>query len=183
MKMKNSMKYIAFVAAVLALASCSKFLERPTEDNYNVDNFYKTDQQCEQGVNYLYNSPWYDFQRGFIKIGEVMSGNMYWGQSPYLDFTTNGTDVDLVNMSYSLWAVNGHANTVIHNIVNSEGPSEAAKRKYIAEALVWKAFAYFFMVRTFGPVPIIHGPPGFRRLQYGGKSGPRQRVRVHYLHD
>ena len=156
MNMKNTLKYIAVVAAVLSLASCAKFLDRPTEDNYNVDNFYKTDQQCEQGVNYLYNSPWYDFQRGFIKIGEVMSGNMYWGQSPYLDFTTNGTDVDLVNMSYSLWAVNGHANTVIDNILNADGPSVEAKKKYVGEALVWKAFAYFFMVRTFGEVPIIH---------------------------
>ena len=154
--MNNTMKYIVALAAVLALASCQKFLNRPTEDNYNVDNFYKTDLQLEQGVNYLYNSPWYDFQRGFIKIGEVMSGNMYWGQSPYLTFTTNGTDEDLINMSYSLWAVNGHVNTVISNIVNSQGPSQEAKNKYIGEALVWKAFAYFFMVRTFGPVPIIH---------------------------
>ena len=154
--MKNMYKGFAIIAAVLAVVSCEKFLERPTEDGYNVDNFYKNDLQCEQGVNYLYNSPWYDFQRGFIKIGEVMSGNMYWGESPYLSFTTNGTDVDLVNMSYSLWAVNGHANTVIHNIQNAKGPSEAAKRKYIGEALVWKAFAYFFMVRTFGAVPIIH---------------------------
>ena len=156
MNMKNMYKGFAIIAAVLAVVSCEKFLERPTEDGYNVDNFYKNDLQCEQGVNYLYNSPWYDFQRGFIKIGEVMSGNMYWGDSPYLSFTTNGTDVDLVNMSYSLWAVNGHANTVIHNIQNAKGPSEAAKRKYIGEALVWKAFAYFFMVRTFGAVPIIH---------------------------
>ena len=154
--MKNIYKGIAVIATVLSFASCEKFLTRPTEDSYNVDNFYKNDLQCEQAVNYLYNSPWYDFQRGFIKIGEVMSGNMYWGQSPYLSFTTNGTDEDLVNMSYSLWAVNGHANTVIHNIMNSEGPSEAAKRKYIGEALTWKAFAYFFMVRTFGAVPIVH---------------------------
>ena len=154
--MKQIIRLFVVISAVLALVSCSDFLDRPTEDNYNVSNFYKNDLQCEQGVNYLYNSPWYDFQRGFIKIGEVMSGNMYWGQSPYMDFTTNGTDVDLVNMSYSLWAVNGHANTVINNIVNAEGPSIEAKHKYIGEALVWKAFAYFFMVRTFGAVPIIH---------------------------
>ena len=140
----------------LSMASCQDFLNRPTEDNYNVDNFYKNDEQVEQGVNFLYNSPWYDFQRAFIKIGEVMSGNMYWGSSPYLTFTTNGTDVDLVNMSYSLWNVNGQANTVITNILNSEGPSQAAKNKAIGEALTWKAMAYFYMVRTFGEVPIVH---------------------------
>ena len=156
MKLKNIFKGAMAGVLVLSMASCEDFLNRPTEDNYNVDNFYQNDAQVEQGVNYLYNSPWYDFQRAFIKIGEVMSGNMYWGGSPYLTFTTNGTDGDLVNMSYSLWAVNGHANTVITNILNSEGPSQAAKNKVIGEALTWKAMAYFYMVRTFGEVPIVH---------------------------
>ena len=156
MKLNNIFKGVMVGALALSMASCQDFLNRPTEDNYNVDNFYQNDDQVEQGVNYLYNSPWYDFQRAFIKIGEVMSGNMYWGSSPYLTFTTNGTDGDLVNMSYSLWAVNGHANTVITNILNAEGPSQAAKNKSIGEALTWKAMAYFFMVRTFGEVPIVH---------------------------
>ena len=154
--MKKIIELLCVGAAALSLCACNDFLDRPTVDNYNVSNFYKTDDQVEQGVNYIYNSPWYDFQRAFIKIGEVMSGNMYWGGSPYLDFTTNGTDVDLINMSYSLWAVNGHCNTVINNIINSEGPSKEAKMQYIGEALTWKAFAYFFMVRTFGEVPIVH---------------------------
>ena len=156
MKLKNIFKGMMVGAVALSFAACQDFLNRPTEDNYNVDNFYQDDEQVEQGVNFLYNSPWYDFQRAFIKIGEVMSGNMYWGSSPYLTFTTNGTDGDLVNMSYSLWAVNGQANTVITNILNSEGPSQAAKNKAIGEALTWKAMAYFYMVRTFGEVPIVH---------------------------
>ena len=156
MKLINIFKGAMVGVLALSMVSCEDFLNRPTEDNYNVDNFYKTDDQVEQGVNFLYNSPWYDFQRAFIKIGEVMSGNMYWGSSPYLTFTTNGTDADLVNMSYSLWNVNGQANTVITNILNSEGPSQAAKNKAIGEALTWKAMSYFFMVRTFGEVPIVH---------------------------
>lgn len=156
--MKLNKIFKGAMVAVLAagVCSCAKFLDRPTEDNYNTSNFYKTDEQCLQGVNYLYNSPWYDFQRGFIKIGEVMSGNMYWGSSPYMNFSTNGTDEDLVNMSYSLWAVNGHANTVIKNILDADGPTQAGKHQAIGEALVWKAMAYFYMVRTFGEVPIIH---------------------------
>ena len=112
MKIKN-IKYITLaVIAMMSFSSCSDFLDRPAEDSYNADNYYKTDAQCIAGVNYLYNSPWYDFQRGFIKVGEVLSGNYYWGSSPYLTFTVNSTDEDLVNMSYSLWAVVGHANTV-----------------------------------------------------------------------
>lgn len=157
----NTIKYLLAAAGVGFLVSCDDFLDRPTEDNPTEDNptvnsYYKTDEQCISGVNYLYNSPWYDFQRGFFKVGEVLSGNYYWGSSPYLTFTVNSTDEDLRNMSYSLWAVNGHASTVYNNIQASDGPSQSVKNQTMGECLLWKAMAYFYLVRTFGEVPIIH---------------------------
>ena len=154
-----NIKNIKYVAAAMLLGvsmtSCDDFLDRPVEDNYNTENYYTDDASCIRGVNYLYNSPWYDFQRGFIKIGEVMSGNMFWGSSPYLNFSVNGTDQDLVNMSYSLWAVIGHSNTVYYSIKESTA-SQSVKNQCMGECLAWKAMAYFFLVRTFGDVPIIH---------------------------
>ena len=140
------------------LSGCEDFLNRPTEDNYTVDSFYLTDEQCFQAVNPVYNSPWYDFQRGFFKVGEVLSGNYYMGASPYLTFTINSTDEDLVNMSASLWSVNAYCNGILENIDMKSGPdvSEQAKLTVKGEALVWKAMAYFYLVRTFGAVPIIH---------------------------
>lgn len=157
MKMKfSNLKYMAVAIALsMTASSCGDFLDRPTEDSYNEDNYYDTDDQCISATNYLYNSPWYDFQRGFIKVGEVLSGNYYWGSSPYLTFTVNGSDEDLINMSYSLWAAIGHSNMVYNNISKSKG-SEAAKLQAMGECLVWKAMGYFFLVRTFGEVPIVH---------------------------
>ena len=149
--------YMAFALTTGALitSSCNDFLDRPAEDSYNAGTFYKDDSQCVQGVNYLYNSPWYDFQRGFIKVGEVMSGNYYWGSSPYMTLTVNSTDEDLVNMSNSLWAVIGHANTVYNNLKAAEA-SKKVKNQCMGECLAWKAMAYFFLVRSFGDVPIVH---------------------------
>ncbi len=140
---------------MLTISSCSDFLDRPAEDSYNAGTFYKDDKQCVQGVNYLYNSPWYDFQRGFIKVGEVMSGNYYWSSSPYMTLTVNSTDADLVNMSNSLWSVIGHANTVYNNL-KAATASEKVKKQCMGECLAWKAMAYFFLVRSFGDVPIVH---------------------------
>ncbi len=158
MKIFN-IKSIACVALMsMAFTSCDSYLDCPTEDAINTSNFYKDDAQCRSGVNYLYNSPWYDFQRGFFKVGEVLSGNYYWGGSPYLTFTLTGADEDLNNMSASLWAVNTHATTVYENLKNSTGASEAVKNACMGECLTWKAFAYFYMVRSFGSVPIIHNP-------------------------
>lgn len=156
MKMNIILKTLALTAVLICASSCQDFLDRPGEDGYNVGNFYKTDAQCEQGVNYIYNSPWYDFQRGFIKVGEVFSGNIYMNGSPYMDFTTNGSDSDLMNMSYSLWSVNAHCNTVMDNINRSSGPTKEGKARTIGECLVWKAMAYFYLARTFGEVPIVH---------------------------
>lgn len=151
-------KLLTIALVVLGLLSCEDFLDRPTIDNYNVDNFYQTDEQCFQAVNPIYSSPWYDFQRGFFKIGEVLPGNFYWGASPYMTFTINSTDQDLVNMSASLWAVNAYCNGTLENIDLKAGSDVSEETKFTVkgEALVWKAMAYFYLVRIFGEVPIVH---------------------------
>ncbi len=156
--MKNIIKYIVAAAlTVLVCASCEKFLDRPAEDSYTTANYYQNDTQVEQSVNYLYNSPWLDIIRFYIYGSETMCGNVYQGASAYSTLTVNGTDTDLKNMAYSLWAVNAHCNTVINNILASTGTaSQATKNKAIGEALSWKAMAYFMLVRTFGDIPIIH---------------------------
>lgn len=143
---------------LIGMTSCEDFLDRPTEDNYNVDNFYQTDEQCFQAVNPIYNSPWYDFQRGFFKVGEVLAGNYYWGGSPYMTYTMNSSDEDLVNMSASLWSVNAYCNGILENIDMKAGAgvSETTKLTVKGEALVWKAMTYFYLVRVFGEVPIVH---------------------------
>lgn len=152
----NIFKSLGIVAmSAMLFTSCEDFLNCPAEDAYNSDNYYTSDNACISGVNYLYNSPWYDFQRGFIKVGEVFSGNMYWGSSPYLNFSVNGTDQDLINMSYSLWAEIGHCSTVYNSLKNATA-SQAVKDMCMGECLAWKAMAYFYLVRSFGDVPIVH---------------------------
>ena len=156
--MKNILKFTCLCSLLmLGAVSCKDFLDRPNEEDYNVDTFYQTDEQCFQAVNPLYSSPWYDVQRFFIQSGEVFSGN-YYMSGDYLNFTVNSSDEDLGNCSSSLWAVNANANGVIENIDLKAGTnvSDETKKTVKGEALVWKAMAYFFLVRTFGEVPIVH---------------------------
>ncbi len=159
MKSLDKIKNIVwFILLGCVLSSCDDFLDRPAEDTYTIDGFYQTDEQCFQAVNPVYNSPWYDFQRGFFKIGDFLPGNYYAGSSPYLTFTINSTDEDLVNMSASLWSVNAYCNEILLNIDTKSGSevSEQTKLTVKGEALVWKSMAYFYLVRCFGAVPIIH---------------------------
>ena len=156
MKLSN-IKYIAFCFMMgLGLTSCEDFLDRPNEDGYNDSNYFQNDAQTKASTNTLYNSPWYDFlSRGYYKIPEVMSGNLYMGGSPYLTFTVNGSDDDIKSTSKSLWAVNAQANT-IYNRLKTANASDVVKNAAMGECLAWKAMAYFYLVRIFGDVPIVH---------------------------
>jgi hypothetical protein len=152
-----NIKTLALAAvAGLSLTSCEDFLDKPTIDNYNADNYYSSDTECLSGTSYLYSTPWSDFTRNYITVGEVLSGNYYPGTSPYLDFTLNSSDADLQSMSESLWAVIAHCNTVYNYIKNSSGASTAVKNQCMGECLTWKATAYFFLVRSFAEIPIVH---------------------------
>lgn len=158
MKIKNIKIYLAAAVMGLGLTSCEDFLDRPTEDTYTAGGYYRNDTECIAAVDYLYNSPWYDFQRGFIYLGDVLAGNLYANgtdEAAFLNFSFNSSSKHIRNMSYSLWAVNSHAN-VVRNYIAGSSASQAVKNQTIGECLLWKAMAYFYLVRTFGDVPIVH---------------------------
>jgi len=159
MKILN-IKSLAIASIFVAgMCSCTDFLNRPAEDTYTTDGYYKNDDQCFQGVNALYNSPWFDFERGFIQIGDVLSGNYYYGtDNAYQSFVLKSSDAALKDASSSLWSVNAYCNTIIENVNTHSGAAvtQITKNTVIGEALTWKGLSYFYLVRCFGAVPIIH---------------------------
>lgn len=156
-------KIAVLIVFLFTVNACEEFLDRPTEDNYTIDSFYQTDEQCFQAANVLYNAPWYDFQRGFMWIGDVLPGNLYFGtDNVYQNFNLTSSNEDLTNAANSLWLVNGHCNAVIENIRDKAGSgvSQETKNTVTGEAMVWKAMAYFYLVRIWGAIPIIHSNSG-----------------------
>lgn len=154
-----NIRVLAMMVIMFFATSCEEFLHRPVEDTFTIDGFYQTDEQLFQAANILYGSPWYDFQRGFLWIGDQLAGNIFIGtDNMYQNFNLSSADEDLTNASNSLWLVNGHANAVIENIATKSGPnvSATAKNTVTGEAMTMKALAYFFLVRIWGEVPIIH---------------------------
>jgi hypothetical protein len=152
-------KMLVLIILIFTISACEKFLNRPTEDSYTIDSFFKTNEQCFQAANVLYNAPWYDFQRGWVKIGDVMAGNIYYSTDDvYQAFILTSSNSQLADASNSLWLVNGHCNAVIDNVASKAGPnvSQATKNTVTGEAMVWKAMAYFYLVRCWGAIPIIH---------------------------
>ncbi len=159
MKRYHIKSFLTAILIIITAASCDDFLDKPAIDTYTIDSFYQNDEQLYQAVNPIYNSPWYDFQRGFMKIGDVLAGNLVFStEDGYTNFTLDNSDVDIASASASLWSVNAYCNGVIENIEMKSGEncSAYAKNTVKGEALVWKSMAYFYLVRCFGAVPIIH---------------------------
>lgn len=151
---------MVIILAMVGLSSCEDFLNRPDPGAYTLADFYKNDEQLKQAANILYNSPWHDFTRGFIGVGDAQAGNHYSGGDGFymLNHESAGIEQTSSNMSAALWSVNARANTTLENINMYAGPAttEAGRNTYKGEVLVWKAMAYFYLVRIYGAVPIIH---------------------------
>lgn len=153
-------KLILIAFLIFFGGACSDdFLNRPPEDAYTTDSYYNTDDQLYSAANPLYGGVWFDYQRAFLAIGDAMAGNANkGGTDPFFSFSVTGSTTDLLNASNSVWTAVAYCNSVIENVTEKAGPkcSESAKNSVIGEAMVWKSMAYFYLVRMFHDVPIIH---------------------------
>jgi len=174
-----------FILLTMGFLSCEDFLNRPDPSAYTLSDFYRTDEQLLQSVNILYSSPWHDFSRGWIGVGDVQAGNHYQGGgSVYwlLNHASAAAEESLKDMSASLWSVNARANTILENFNMYAGPGTtlAGLNTAKGEVLVWKALAYFFMVRIYGAVPIIHDNT---ELMNSGEYNNLYRAKIDNVYD
>tara|TARA_R110000868_G_scaffold178979_1_gene418906 strand:+ start:13322 stop:14914 length:1593 start_codon:yes stop_codon:yes gene_type:complete len=164
--MKNIIK-INFIVILITLftvtISCSKdFIEVPAEGAPTLGTYYDSDEKVDNAANGLYGLVWFNMNKsGFYGITDVISGNMYAG--PYNEFG-KFTDLSFTNSQgyisdswKSCYAAISNSNAYINNLAPSVGPnvSEEALNNAIGESRFIRAFAYFFLVRLWGNVPII----------------------------
>ncbi|EDM38076.1 putative outer membrane protein [Pedobacter sp. BAL39] len=162
--MKTYTKYY-FVICVLAIGTitgCKKdFFDRPPQSSITLDNFYKTADQVKASTNVLYSAAWFGWvAKGGWAITEMASGN---GRSYSSDvanfgnFSVTDGNTELANAYNSLWIVVAQANGIINNLPAKvpETVDKAVVNQALGEARLFRALAYFHLVRIFGNVPII----------------------------
>ena len=156
----NIFKKYKFVLAMvvmtgLGLTSCDDFLDRPTEDGYTTEQFYKSDAECRSGVNHLYGLPWSDLLASYFSSLENAAGNQYQGGNAFTLLSIQSNNKDLGAMVAANWRAIAEIN-VTYNKVKGASATEEMKNTCMGEVLTWKGFAYFNLVRMLGPIPIIH---------------------------
>ena len=162
--MKTNLKYSValLVFAGISVSSCKKsFFDRPPQSAITVDNFYRTVDQVNASTNILYSAAWFGWAgKSGWSITELASGNGRTYSSDVINFgnfsVTSG-NFELEAAWNSLFIVVAQANGVINNLPQKVSPTidKAIVNNTLGEARLFRALAYFHLVRTFGNVPII----------------------------
>lgn len=168
--MRRSIQLITVLALAVLMSACGNgFLSTQPQDTVSLNNFYQTDKQVLSSTDILYGSPWFLFNDKFSwAAGTIMSGNGRTYSNDVASFNNftfgergpnaTGSSVKVINYGWqSLWTVVAQANALINNLSKRAGPkvSQAALNQALGEAHVMRALAYFYLVRYWGPIPLI----------------------------
>lgn len=162
--MRKNIKFLSAVAvlSVVTISSCKKsFFERTPQSAIVLEKYYKTAPEVQASTSALYSVTWFGWigKSGWA-ITDLASGNGRGGSSDIVNFfnfsVTNG-NAQLASAWNSLFTVVAQANVVINNLPVKVAPNvdKAVVNNALGEAHLWRALAYFHLVRTFGNVPII----------------------------
>jgi hypothetical protein len=165
--MKRHIKYIIGFAAVAGATStgCKKdFFNRPPEAGVTVGNYYQTTAQVNASTDGLYGSPWFGWNN---KVGwaitEMGGGNAISYSSDvnaFESFSAPNTNPEVLAAWDSPFTVVAQANGLLNNlpaVVPASVPQNVVNNA-LGEAHLMRAAAYFYLVRTFGNLPIVQNP-------------------------
>ncbi|MEM1338549.1 MAG: RagB/SusD family nutrient uptake outer membrane protein [Bacteroidota bacterium] len=171
--MKN-IKITSFLCVVLFIMSCSDFLEEEPRDEQSVDQFFSEPGQAESAVNYLYqwgatqmhiNAGVFTGSRAmYLQYLTGFFDNEFSGQERQVDLAQqlniSPTEIDdtLNDIWIGLYRGIAAANLAITNVPSTPGLSDAEINNLVAQASFWRGFAYFYLVRMFGDVPLFTDP-------------------------
>lgn len=160
-------KYIllASTVAMLSLSSCGDVLDIYPVENNTTEQFYSSEYEIKQAIMGVYarlgrNGTNTDFPTDFYyQASESRSDNLYYAtlanaQRDQVDFRNfQVTDVTGLNQTIyaRLYQLINDANMLL-----SKAPEEYSR--YKAEAMFLRAFAYFELVRAYGPQPVFDRP-------------------------
>ncbi|MEC3907875.1 RagB/SusD family nutrient uptake outer membrane protein [Tamlana sp. 2201CG12-4] len=153
---------ISILVVILIAVSCDKIEEDP-RGLVSSETFFKTTADMEAAVNGLYGEVTVYFSTVNARRPVFGGDDITAGFSPYTDFDVLrpvSTDGQLNSFNWEPlfstiykcnWLIEGYEN----NIANVEAGDKAFWDQAVAQAYFWRGFSYFFLVRTFGTVPLI----------------------------
>ncbi|MBP6686830.1 MAG: RagB/SusD family nutrient uptake outer membrane protein [Lacibacter sp.] len=158
--MKFHKLYILLISA-LALGSCKKFLDENNKTGVTGDVLYKTSSGMESLINACYTPSrlWYGKMIGLLLTeagtDEILRAGWGGGYAQYHEYnsTLQGSDPGIIHVWAGFYKGVNACNAAIGRLPESPLPATTKKLRE-GEARFLRAFYYYHLVETFGPVPI-----------------------------
>ena len=162
MNMKKIKIFATLAVLVAVLASCSDVLVEHNKTKYE-PGFFSTDQGVEGGLTYMYYHLRYLFgHEMMIDHQEAGTDEFTWAES-----ATDGHKIADMNEGDLNWTASQNPcsgmwtwcfrNINTANGVLENGEANGVAESLLAEARFFRAFDYFYLVQTFGGVPLDLG--------------------------
>lgn len=167
----NIVRFFFLSGMALFFTGCQKWLSDRDIDpsNLSPDTYYTTPDQAEAALAAVYA------QTRFINGGAGIFANNFQlleavtgtsgtetGQNTDLNnllgLSYNGDNVFIANWWNGLYNLIAQANLVTQNVPGISPMDEGQKNKILGQAKFLRAWAYFYLVRLFGDVPLILEP-------------------------
>lgn len=158
--MKYSIFTCCLLAASLTAVSCSDFLTEDPKGKLTPETFFKTQSDLDQSVDALYSLV-QDLQCNsnsmIVKCqGDDVTSTTSSNKAAYLsaDAFETPTDTKGISRTWSaMYSIVKAANLIIEN-ASKVSTTQDEINIALGQAYYWRAYAYFELVRVFGPVPI-----------------------------
>jgi len=156
-------------AAILFATGCKKFLEEEDPSNLTPESYYTLPEHAEAAIAAAFSNTRFVgggagiFANNFQML-EAVSGTAKTetGQNTDLNnllgLAYNGDNVFVRNWWNGLYGVIAQTNLVLQKVPGINPMNEAQKKKILGEAQFLRAWAYFYLVRLYGDVPLILNP-------------------------
>lgn len=154
-------KYIIYILTLLAGTSCSDFLELQPEHQISDGSFYKNANDFETALIGSYSSLQNLYDANLVYVGELTTDN---AEIQWTTPSISEVELDEVNFTpsngflNSIWQISFNLVSQSNNIlsrIDDVDMGTQIRNQIKGEALFLRAFGYFNLVRTFGPVPIV----------------------------
>lgn len=161
MKMKRNILFGCLTVASLLTTSCSDFLTEDPKGQITPSTFFDTQSDLDGSVYALYakvnNSQIYTNMLYPQWQGDDMTANPGSNKSAVAEldgFSANNNNKGVADSWSMNYAIIKAANLIINGASNTQTSQEEINIA-LGQAHYWRAFAYYYLVRIFGPLPII----------------------------
>lgn len=176
----KSIQLILLIISAFGVTSCTDFLTEDPKGQLATQTFFSNKGDLDASLNALYavvaEAQYANHHTGTnFTVGDDISTHPASNKQPLREhdqFNVSDNNAWMPYLWTQRWRIVKAANFVINNVERTPDVSQAEIASAIAQAKYWRAFAYFYMVTTWGPVPIMLG----EEINYESKLSSEQEV-------